>query len=255
MTATAYFLYLILSRVGFSDGMRLLGVCMFTSSRAAAYSTGAPFVDSFYYFSITTILLLCFAERRYSLFMLFPVLIFSKETMMPFLLLPLLLKDGFRPKYLLPHLLALIVSFSLYFTVRSAISASTDRVRGESTLAAVVMEHVGEVMNNLRSFLSFEGLHDFQHPFSVFLALAVIGFLWTRSRSMPYRIPKFLWALLPIAGSYSLLSSNSGRLLFSAFPLVIIYALVVIDRVMSENDRLEMSDTRIGIPPQGGDKR
>ncbi len=68
MTATGFFLYLILGKVGFKGITSLLGVCMFTCSRTAVYSTAVPLVDSLYYFSIATIVLLCFVERRYSLF-------------------------------------------------------------------------------------------------------------------------------------------------------------------------------------------
>ena len=258
MTATGFFLYLILGKVGFKGITSLLGVCMFTCSRTAVYSTAVPLVDSLYYFSIATIVLLCFVERRYSLFMSFPVLIFSKETIMPFLLLPLLLKDGFRPKYLAPHLLSLVVSCSLYFMFRSSFSGWTDSGQGEPTLSAVVMAHLSGVADNLQRFSSLQGIHNVQHSFSVFLVLAIIGFLWTRKKPIPYRIPNFLWALLPIASLYMLLSSNSGRMLFSAFPLVIVYALVVLDQTISENlsGRREsdgglhrnQADTSIGKP-------
>ena len=51
-----------------------------------------------------------------------------------------------------------------------------------------------------------------------------------------YEMPRFLLWIIPIAFGYAVLSSNAGRMLFSLFPLVIPYALIAIDYVMSRKE-------------------
>ena len=71
----------------------------------------------------------------------------------------------------------------------------------------------------------------------MFWVIALLG-AWIEIKKIDtyYEIPRFLLWIIPISFGYAVLSSNSGRMLFSLFPLVIPYALVAIDYVMSRKE-------------------
>jgi hypothetical protein len=90
---TGLFLYLFLVRLKFEAQLSLLGVFIFLGSLITILATGAPIVDSLYFLLIIIIVYFCLTKNTTTLAILTPILILSKETIIPFLLLPFFVKQ------------------------------------------------------------------------------------------------------------------------------------------------------------------
>ncbi len=226
------FLYLFLIELKFKPERSLMGVFIFLGSRITILSTGGPMVDSLYYLAIIVIVYFCLTQRSMLLCLLTPLLILTKETTVPFLFLPLLLKTINRKLILL----SLSVSFANLFWVRSLVTAASPYVpKSGDPILVTITSHLSSGLENLsQSYFSLAGWHDLFSPFSVFWLIALLG-AWIEFKKIDtyYEIPRFLFWIIPIAFAYTVLSSNAGRMLHSLFPLVIPYVLIAIDYVMS----------------------
>ncbi|MBC8287460.1 MAG: hypothetical protein H8E42_08295 [Nitrospinae bacterium] len=226
------FLYLFLVELKFKPERSLMGVFIFLGSRITILSTGAPVVDSLYYLAIIVIVYFCLTQRSMLLCLLAPLLILTKETTVPFLFLPLLLKTINRKLILL----SLSVSFAILFWVRSLVTAALpNAVNSEDPILVTIGNHLSSGLENLsQSYFSLTGWHDLFSPFSVFWVIALFG-AWLEYKKIDtyYEIPRFLLWIIPITLGFTVLSSNSGRMLHSLFPVVIPYALIGIDYVLS----------------------
>ena len=79
------------------------------------------------------------------------------------------------------------------------------------------------------------GLHGLFSTFSFFWIIAAFGaWLYFKKLISFYRLPYFLFFIIPITFCFTVLSSNVGRMLLSSFPIVIPYILIVIDYIFSE---------------------
>ena len=85
-------LYLFLIELRFKPERSLLGVFIFLGSRITILSTGGPIADSLYYLAIIFILYCCLTQRSILLSILNPLLIITKETIVPFLFIPYYVK-------------------------------------------------------------------------------------------------------------------------------------------------------------------
>jgi hypothetical protein len=235
---TGLFLYLFLLELKFKPERSLMGVLIFLGSRITILSTGAPMVDSLYYLAIIIIVYFCLTQRSMLLCLLTPLLILTKETTVPFLFLPLLLKTISR-KFIL---LSLSLSFVILFWVRSLVPVALPNVvESEDSIFVTITSHLASGLENLsQSYFSLAGWHDLFSPFSAFWVIALFG-AWLEFKKVDtyYVIPRFLFWIIPITFGFTVLSSNAGRMLHSLFPLVIPYALIAIDYVMS---RKQMKD-------------
>ena len=189
-------------------------------------------VDSLYYLAIIIIVYFCLTQRSMLLCLMTPLLILTKETTVPFLFLPLLLKTINRKLILL----SLSVSFAILFWVRSLVTTTLPNIaKLEDPILVTITSHLLSGLENLsQSYFSLAGWHDLFSPFSVFWVIALFG-AWVEIKKIDtyYEIPRFLYWIIPIAFGYTVLSSNAGRMLHSLFPLVIPYALIAIDYIMS----------------------
>ena len=226
------FLYLFLLELKFKPERSLMGVLIFLGSRITVLSTGAPMVDSLYHLAIIVIVYFCLTQRSLLLCLLTPLLILTKETTVPFLFLPFFLKTINRKLILL----SLSVSFAILFWVRSLVTAALPNViKSEDSIFVTITSHLASGLENLsQSYFSLAGWHDLFSPFSVFWVIALFG-AWIEIKKIDtyYEIPRFLFWIIPIAFGFTALSSNAGHMLHSLFPLVIPYALIAIDYVMS----------------------
>jgi hypothetical protein len=159
-----------------------------------------------------------------------PLLVLSKETILPFLLLPLLTPLRRSP--------SLWISLTLSVAVYAASSYLIGLHYGTTALPVVptAVDHIPSVVANLKVMVTAQGLHDFQSGFSAWLALAVGG-AWLNRKYRYRAIPAAVIATIPIAFSLALLSGNLGRMFFAAFPAVIAYALITIDHVTGDLGR------------------
>ena len=226
------FLYLFLVELKFKPERSLLGVFIFLGSRITILSTGGPMVDSLYYLAIIVILYCCLTQRSILLSVLNPLLILTKETTVPFLFLPFFVKTMNRKLILL----SLSVSFVVLFWVRNRVTAALPNVvKSDDPILVTVTSHLASGLENLsQSYFSLAGWHDLFSPFSVFWVVAFFG-AWLEYKKIEtyYQIPCFLLWIIPITFGFTVLSSNVGRMLHSLFPLVIPYALIGIDYLLS----------------------
>lgn len=216
----AVLLFELLLVMRFEPFVALVGVAMFTSSRITILATATPITDSYYLASIAAVLLCTVANRAGALAVILPLVVLSKETIMPFMLLPLL--TGLRRSRLL---------YAGYASAAAVLIGSRmlieARIAATRPFAEIAAEHVANVGTNLGALLSLRGVHDLSAGYSVFLPLAMVGYLWQRRRRSR-AVPLVLDLCVPIALALGLVSGNLGRLFFSSFPVVIAYALTLI---------------------------
>ena len=226
------FLFFFLVELKFDSRLSLLGVFIFLGSRMTILSTGAPIVESLYYLAIIIIVYLCLTQRSLLLSLLNPLLILTKETVVPFLFLPLLIKTMNRKLILL----SLTFSFATLFWVRNLVTATMpEAVKPDDPILATITSHMAAALENLsQSYFSLSGWHGLFAPFSVFWVIAFFG-AWLEYKKVvtDYQIPRFLFWMVPVAFGYTVLSNSAGRMLHILFPLVIPYALIAIDYVLS----------------------
>jgi hypothetical protein len=227
------FLYLYLIELRFKPERSLLGVFIFLGSRITILSTGAPMVDSLYYLAIIVILYCCLTHRSIFLSVLNPFLILTKETIVPFLFLPFLIKTMNRKLIFL----SLSVSFVVLFCVRNRVTSSLPNIiKTDDPILSTIASHLASGLGNLsESYYSLAGWHGLFSPFSIFWLIAFWG-AWLEFNKIEtyYQIPRFILWVIPITFGFTVLSSNVGRMLHGLFPVVIPYALIGIDYLFSK---------------------
>lgn len=218
----ALLLFRLLLALRFAPLTAIIGMCAFASSRITVLVTGTPLVDAAYFCAIVAILYLTVTRSQW-LFWLLPVFVLSKETILPFMLLPLLTELRRSARLWM----ALALSFAL-FAFTNYLVSTTHHIAALPVFTPATM-HLPNVLPNLKRLATLAGLHDLQNGFSLWLALAAIG-VWSEPR--PRRtVPAVVIATVPIALTLALLSGNIGRMFFACFPAVIAYALIPLESV------------------------
>jgi hypothetical protein len=241
---TGLFLYLFLIKLKFDPKLSLFGVFIFLGSRITILTTGAPLVDSLYFLSIIIIVYFCLAHNTTMLFILAPILILSKETVIPFLFLPFFVKQINRKFFGV----SLFISFAIFFWVRDVVSSlHLINLGTKDPIFDVFINHLKSGFENIiQTYFSTGGLHGVFSTFSFFWAIAAFGaWLYFKKLSIFYRIPYFLFFIIPITFSFSVLSSNVGRMLLSSFPIVIPFMLIGIDYLFPSKNTDHASLTNI----------
>jgi hypothetical protein len=215
-------LFAMLQTLGYTPPLSLLGVCAFATSRPVVLVTGTPMVDAAYFSFIAVLAYLMVARMPLALSLLLPVFALGKETIWPFLLLPLF--AGFRRAQVLCALAAGAAAVTVKVEIVDAYYPT------DANIAANVSEHAAAIGRHAARLLTPAGLHDAWSAFSFMLVLAAAG-AWLNRRHRLRRIPGVLVAMIPIAVIFALLSGNLGRMLFAAFPVVIAYALMPLERI------------------------
>ena len=242
---TGLFLYLFLIRLKFEPQLSLLGVLIFLGSRITILATGAPLVDSLYFLSIIIIVYFCLTQNTTALAILTPILILSKETIIPFLFLPFLVNQINRKLFGA----SLTVSFVVFFWVRDTISSwSPKHMENNDPIFDVVVNHLKSGFENIiQTYFSMGGWHGIFSTFSIFWITAAFG-VWLSLKKLNtfYQIPNYLFFIIPITFGFTILSSNVGRMLLSSFPIVIPYALIGINYLFQKktSDHSPLKDIR-----------
>jgi len=217
-------LFRLLQAMSYSPLVALLGVCAFASSRVTVLVTATPLVDAAYFCAIAILVCLTVEKRVFALALMMPVLVLTKETIIPFLLLPFL--TGMRKA---PAIWAGLAAAAAAFVISGQVVESY--YSGEdAAVVATILEHAGELGQTARQLFTFSGVHDLQNGFSLLLPLSGVG-AWLNGRHRYHDVPLVVVATVPIALGLALLSGNTGRMLFAAFPAVIAYALITVEHV------------------------
>lgn len=240
--ASSVLLLELLRRLGFEMWLSILGVIIFLSSRITILVTGTPLVDSFYFMSVVLILLLTLIGSSRYLALSMPLLALSKETIIPFLFIPLFTKMRTSKSYLI----SLAISLGLIYCTRHGI----DRLTAHSNvdLFSIIQGHAKEFQKNTAAICSLGGLHDIQNGFSLFLVYAILGYCINCKRRL-YHIPMYFNVLIPLCLFFALLSGNLGRMFFAGFPVVIPYVLIffayVYQRTSMQGGTIAQQETNV----------
>lgn len=218
----AVILFRVLESMNYSMLLSLLGASAFVSSRITVLVTGTPMADAVYFCAIAIVVCLTLERRALALALLLPILVLSKETIIPFLLLPFM-TDLRKSPAVWAGMVAAVATFTINRFVVSGYYPGQD-----APLAATILEHVEALGSSLAQLITLHGLHDMLNGFSLLLPLSVAG-AWLNARHRYHRVPAFVIATVPIAAGLALLSGNFGRMLFAAFPAVIAYALISLE--------------------------
>ena len=217
-------LFRLLQAMQYSMLLSLLGVSAFAASRVTVLVTATPMADAAYLCAIAILVCLTLERKPLALAMMFPLLVLTKETIIPFLFLPFF--AGMRNSLVLwGGLAAAAVTFVISGQVVAGYYSGQ-----QASLAATILEHAEELRQSVGQLLTLQGLHDAQHGFSVLLPMSAIGG-WLNARYRYHHVPTVVVATVPIAFGLALLSGNFGRMLFAAFPAVIAYALITVEHV------------------------
>ena len=214
----------ILQAMGYSRLLSLLGVCAFASSRVTALVTATPLVDAGYFCAIAIVVCLTVEKQALALALVLPLLILSKETIIPFLILPLF-TDLRKTPAIWTGLAVAGVTFVIGGQVVEGYYSGDD-----ASVAATILWHAGEIGQTVKQVFTPSGVHDLQSGFSLLLPLSAMG-AWLNARHRYHQVPTVVVATVPIAIGLALLSGNTGRMLFAAFPAVIAYALIAVEHL------------------------
>lgn len=222
-------LFRLLQILDYSPLLALLGVCAFAGSRVTSLVTGTPLVDAGYFCAIAIVLWLTVERRALALACALPMLILAKETIIPFLLLPLLTDLRKKPAIWI-GLAAAAATFAITVALIDGYYSGDD-----ASYVGAVLEHARAIGGTAARVFTVEGVHDLQHGFSLLLPLAAIGG-WLNARHRYHAVPAAVLATVPLAFTLAMLSGNLGRMFFAAFPAVIAYALITVEHVVRVND-------------------
>jgi hypothetical protein len=228
-------LFRVLQLLNYSPLLALLGMCAFASSRVTVLVTGTPLVDAAYFCSIAVVIWLTLERQLLALACVMPVLVLGKETVVPFLFLPLLTEMRRRRATWL-GLAAAAIAFVIKLKIVQGYYAGEN-----ASYVAVVIEHARPLGQTALQLLTPAGFHDFQHGFSLLLPVSLIG-AWLNARYRYHYIPVPVIATIPIAFGLALLSGNLGRMFFASFPAVIAYALIAVEHVTHQGGAAPLPD-------------
>jgi hypothetical protein len=215
-------LFEIFIMLKFSPLLSIIGVLIFCCNRVMIYTLGLPLVDSLFYFGICAVVYLSMKEKVWTLTLMLPLFILFKETMLPYLLIPLIANKKFRNPY---YFASLSLAASAFVYSRHIIDSFTaSAVQQHRSFVETVLIHVNEMYENLISLFSIGGIHDLQHGISTLLLLALIG-MYLNRKEKAIKFPKEILLTIPMTILFFMLSSNKGRMLFTGFLFLIPFML------------------------------
>jgi hypothetical protein len=224
LTFSAYLLFLIFEFYKFNALTSLIGLSIFLSSRVVVYSAATPIVDSFYILSLTSIFYLMIRHKVLMLAIVLPILTISKETILPFLFLPLIL-SVFRHKI---YYISIALSILVFVFSRKYIDLDLN-ILEQLSLIEVVSSHFENLKNQALRLLTFKALFDFMHGFSLFLIFSLHG-IYINYKKKIYNLPNTIFIVIFLVSIlFILLSGNFGRMLFTAYIPIIVYILISIE--------------------------
>ena len=223
--AAALLLYGTLVALAFDWRLALLGAMLFVTSRVTVASVAAPLVDSLFFFSVAAIAWLTATGRSTLLAFAMPLLALSKETLLPFLSLPLFNRDTRTWKVAV----SIGASIGAMFALRAFIDAQVMAPQALSLGDMVGLLARENIPQSLAKLARPAGIYDLFNGFGFVALLALLGWIEER-RGKVRKLPAWLVLSVPVAFAYALVSFNLGRLFFAAYVPVIAYALLFVER-------------------------
>ena len=184
-------------------------------------STGTPLIDSLQYLCLVLYSIFILNNQFNKLSLLFPLMVLSKETLIPLIFVPLIKKES-RKKSIL---ISIILSILILVIVRSILYESD--YESNLNLYQNFLNHGLYSLERFKRLFTFKGIYKALYSYGFILFLSLLGYLINRSRS-DINIPRSINILIPYSLFLSLLSNDTGRMLYIAFPIIIPYSIYFI---------------------------
>ena len=221
--STAYLTFKYITYLGLGYLGGLIGGVFFLLSPVIIVSTGTPLIDSLQYLCLILYSIFILNNQFNKLSLLFPLMVLSKETLIPLIFVPLIQKES-RKKSIL---ISIILSILILVIVRSILYESDYDYESNLNLYQNFLNHGLYSLERFKRFFTFRGIYRALYSYGFILFLSLLGYLINRSRS-DINIPKSINILIPYSLFLSLLSNDTGRMLYIAFPIIIPYSIYFI---------------------------
>tara|TARA_Y100001968_G_C19436770_1_gene760142 strand:+ start:374 stop:1291 length:918 start_codon:yes stop_codon:yes gene_type:complete len=233
-TITSFIFFYYLKAIGLNYIGSFIGTLLFISNRVIIYSVGSALVDSIQYLSLILICYSIVTNKVKLLTLLNPILILTKETIIPLTLLPILKKSFWKKSYLL----SILISFIFLIFVRSYISNDIISNFGDSSNESMLDNIFYSMLllpERIRGLFTITGFHDYFSTFTILFFTAIAG---ARLNSIKKEIvlPKQIILLLPYSIILMILSGNFGRILILSYPIVIPYSVIFILNLFNQTN-------------------
>ena len=220
--STAYLTSKYITNLGIGYLGGLIGGVFFLLSRVVIISTGTPLIDSLQYLCLILYSIFILNNQFNKLSFLFPLMVLSKETLIPLIFAPLIKKES-RKKSIF---ISIILSLLILITVRSILNESG--YESNLNLYQNLLNHgSGFLAKYKERWFTFKGIYRALYSYGFIWFLSLLGYLSNRSKSY-INMPRNIVLLLPYSLFLSLLSNDTGRILYIAFPVIIPFSILFI---------------------------
>ena len=220
--STAYLTSKYITYLGISYLGGLIGGVFFLLSRVVIISTGTPLIDSLQYLCLILYSIFILNNQFNKLSFLFPLMVLSKETLVPLIFAPLIKKES-RKKSIF---ISIILSLLILLIVRSILYESGY----ESNLNVYqnLLDHGLRFLARYKErWFTFKGIYRALYSYGFIWFLSLLGYLSNRSKS-DINLPRSINILIPYSFLLSLLVNDTGRILYIAFPVIIPFSIYFI---------------------------
>ena len=239
--AAGIFLFYFLINITGSLLLSFIGLILFLGSRHTIIACATPITDSFYLCSIAAFAWLVVTKRVFWLALSIPLMVWSKETMIPLFFLPFVNRDFWKWYYVLGVISAFVSLWALRFLVGELYTEQIAQY--ESTVVSINRWATNSILviffvawNGIRetgeNILTFRWFHSVQTGFFLVLPMAIAGIIIHAKRKQKV-IPLPIILILPVSIVYQLVNEAGGRSLFTGFPVIIAFALIAVREVMN----------------------
>jgi len=219
--STAYFTYKYITFLGLGYLGGLIGGVFFLISRVIIISTGTPLIDSLQYLCLILYSIFILNNQFNKLSLLFPLMVLSKETLIPLIFAPLIKKE-LRKKTIF---ISIILSILLLVIVRIILFDSDYELN--TNLYQNLLIHGLNSLERFKRLSIFNGIYRTIFSYGFILFLSLLGYLINRSRS-DINLPRSINILIPYSLLLSLLVRDPSRILYIAFPVIIPFSIYFI---------------------------
>ena len=219
--STAYLTFKYITYLGLGYLGGLIGGVFFLISPVIIVSTGTPLIDSLQYLCLVLYSIFILNNQFNKLSLLFPLMVLSKETLIPLIFVPLIKKESRKKSILISIILSILV-----LVIARSILYESD-YESNLNLYQNFLNHGLYSLERFKKLFELRGIYKALYSYGFILFLSLLGYLINRSRS-DINIPKSINILIPYSLFLSLLSNDTGRILYIAFPIIIPYSIYFI---------------------------
>ncbi len=238
ISLTAYFTYIFILNLGLGHLNGLIGGVLFLLNRYINLSAAIPMVDSLQYFCIILYSIFLLNNQTIKTSLLMPLMVISKETLIPLIFIPLI-NNKLKRNFIF---LSILLSIFILIFVRQQIYNLNDDV--SINLFENLISHFGLSLKRLLKFFTINGFLRFFSGYGIILLFALLGYLENFKRC-DFFIPLKINLLVPYSLFLCLFSNDSGRMLTISFPVVISYSLYFINTRLLNIKKINLNSKKV----------